>query len=100
MVRKPFIFCDIHQKNYVVKLLGSWDDGKPIADPYYGGVVCQLAYPSFLFQRLLYDRMVLRPALNNARDIRMPFSMRWSQSKLKALCDETSFVNLAPLTMP
>ena len=89
MVRKPFISCNVYQKNYAVKLWGECDDGKPIADPYYGGVVCQLAYSSFAFRYLPYDRLVSRLALNNAKDIRMPSSMRWSQSEGRAPCDGT-----------
>jgi len=91
MVRRPFYFSCCLPKNYAVKLWGDWDDGNPIADPYYGGVVGQLAYSSFAFQYLPSDRVVSKPALNNAKDIRMLFSMRWSQNakRAKALCNGT-----------
>ena len=49
MVRKPFLslhFYGFYQTNYEVKLWGDWDDGKPIADPYYGDIVSQFVYCS------------------------------------------------------
>jgi low molecular weight phosphotyrosine protein phosphatase len=43
-----------------VKLWGSYDDGKPIADPYYGGMVSNFPFDRSQFQILDYADVVER----------------------------------------
>ena len=90
----------VYQNDHAVKLWGDWDDGNSIADPYYGGLVGRLAYSSLHFNTYPCDRMVSKPALRSAKGIRTPFSMRWSQSGLQALCDGTRRSGAVPQAPP
>lgn len=65
-----------------VRLFGSYDDGKVIPDPYYGGIVSDCTFHLCTnSDDVCFDRMGLRKSTNNASGTQMPSWMKlWERN--------------------